>query len=52
MYHVVSEVPTLRWQGRAETDAALNKLLELERAIDGWDGKKITQTCHHFIMGE
>ncbi|ELT95072.1 hypothetical protein CAPTEDRAFT_226962 [Capitella teleta] len=42
---------TLRFQGRAEREIALNKMNELQKCIDGWEGGKgIGQNCHEFIM--
>ena len=43
---------TLRFQGRAEKEAALSKMNELQKQIDGWEGKNIGQSCHEFIMGK
>ena len=42
----------LRFQGRAERDAALQKMAELQKSIDGWEGKNIGQSCNEFIMGK
>jgi len=38
--------------GRANRDIALNKMNELQRSIDGWEGKDIGQSCNEYIMGE
>ena len=42
----------LRFQGRAERDVALQKMAELQKSIDGWEGKNIGQSCNEFIMGK
>ena len=42
----------LRFQGRAEREVALQKMQELQKSIDGWEGKNIGQSCHEFIMGQ
>ena len=36
---------------RNHTEKSLAKLRDLEKSIDGWDGKKITQSCTEFVMG-
>jgi len=38
--------------GRANRDIALNKMNELQKSIDGWEGKDIGQSCNEYIMGE
>ena len=48
---IIREVSTLRFQGRLEKEAALNKMNDLQKSIDGWDGKNISQSCHEFLMG-
>ena len=43
---------TLRFHGRAERETALNKMNELQKSIEGWEGKDIGQSCNEFIMGK
>ena len=45
---------SLRFRGRmaAERDAALHKMNDLQKSIDGWEGKNIGQSCNDFIMGK
>ena len=43
---------TLRFQGRAEREAALTKMNQLQKSIDGWEGKNIGQSCNEFIIGK
>jgi len=38
--------------GRANRDIALNKMNELQKSIDGWEGKHIGHSCNEYIMGE
>jgi len=38
--------------GRANRDIAVNKMNELQKSIDGWEGKDIGQSCNEYIMGE
>ena len=40
-----------RFFPRNDTEKSLDKLRELEKSIDGWDGKKITQSCTELVMG-
>jgi len=37
---------------RANRYLALNKMNELQKSIDGWEGKDIGQSCNEYIMGE
>jgi len=42
-----------RFRGsRANRDIALNKMNEVQKSIDGWEGKDISQSCNEYIMGE
>jgi len=43
---------TLRFQGRAEREAALTKMAQLQKSIDGWEGKNIGQSCNECVIGE
>lgn len=43
---------SLRFQGRGDRQAALGKMNELQKSIDGWEGKDIGQSCNEFIMGK
>jgi hypothetical protein len=38
--------------GRASREVALSKMNELQKSIDGWEGKDIGQSCNELIMGE
>ncbi|CAG2100955.1 unnamed protein product, partial [Medioppia subpectinata] len=40
----------LRLYGRTNRAAALTKMSELQRSIDGWEGKDISQFCNEFVM--
>lgn len=40
----------LRMHGRTSRQAALQKMNELQKSIDGWEGKDIGQCCNEFIM--
>lgn len=40
----------LRFQGRASREMALAKMNELQKSIDGWEGKDIGQSCNEYIM--
>ena len=40
----------LRLYGRTNRAAALTKMSELQRSIDGWEGKDIGQFCNEFVM--
>lgn len=41
---------TLR-HGRQSRQQTLSKMKELQRSIDGWEGKVITQCCNEFVLG-
>ncbi|CAI9720907.1 son of sevenless homolog 1-like [Octopus vulgaris] len=41
---------SLRLQGQSGRQAALAKMNELQKSIDGWEGKDIWQSCNEFIM--
>lgn len=41
---------SLRLQGQSGRQAALTKMNELQKSIDGWEGKDIWQSCNEFIM--
>ena len=43
---------SLRLQGRGGRQAALMKMSELQKSIDGWEGKDIGNSYNKFIMGE
>ena len=43
---------SLRLQGRGGRQAALAKMGELQKSIDGWEGKDIGKSCNKFIMGK
>ena len=40
----------LRLNGRTNRATALAKMTDIQRAIDGWEGKDIGQSCNEFIM--
>lgn len=40
----------LRLYGRTNRAAALVKMAELQKSIDGWEGKDIGQFCNEFVM--
>ncbi|KAK3094148.1 hypothetical protein FSP39_024725, partial [Pinctada imbricata] len=40
---------SLRLQGRTGRQAVVQKMSELQRSIDGWEGKAIWQSCSEFI---
>ncbi len=42
---------SLRFHHRGDRQAALNKMSELLKSIDGWEGKDTNQSCNKFIMG-
>ncbi|KAL5007967.1 hypothetical protein ScPMuIL_013548 [Solemya velum] len=41
---------SLRLQGRVGRQAVLQKMTELQKSIDGWEGKDIWQSCSEFIL--
>lgn len=41
---------SLRIFGRMSRQAALQKMNELQKSIDGWEGKDIGQCCNEFIL--
>ena len=42
----------VRMHGRARRQMALEKANELQKLIDGWEGKDIGQCCNEFIRGK
>ena len=42
----------MRFTGRGERQAALTKMQELIKIVDGWEGKDTVNSCNKFIMGE
>lgn len=46
----VGEGYFLRLNGRTNRATALAKMTDIQRAIDGWEGKDIGQSCNEFIM--
>ena len=43
---------SLRLHRRSNRQAQVQKMSELQRNIDGWEGKDIWQTCSEFILGK
>ncbi|XP_052768277.1 son of sevenless homolog 2-like [Mya arenaria] len=41
---------TLRMQGRTGRQAVVQKMSELQKSIDGWEGRDIWQSCSEFIL--
>ncbi|KAK3580871.1 hypothetical protein CHS0354_032932 [Potamilus streckersoni] len=41
---------SLRLQGRTGRQAVVQKMYELQKSIDGWEGKDIWQSCSEFII--
>ncbi|CAH1790907.1 unnamed protein product [Owenia fusiformis] len=41
---------SLRCYGRMGRQAALNKMNDLQKSIDGWEGKDIAQSSNEFVM--
>lgn len=48
---IVDRGNCLRFQGRASRELALGKMSELQKSIDGWEGKDIGQSCNEYLMG-
>lgn len=42
---------SLRLQGRTGRQAVVQKMSELQKSIDGWEGQDIWQSCSEFILG-
>jgi len=42
---------SLRLQGRTGRQAVVQKMSELQKSIDGWEGRDIWQSCSEFILG-
>ena len=42
---------SLRLQGRTGRQAIVQKMSELQKSIDGWEGRDIWQSCSEFILG-
>ena len=45
---MISEINTK--QGRATRKATLQKLNDIQKSIEGWEGKDLTQCCSEFIL--
>lgn len=43
---------SLRLQGRTGRQQVVQKMSELQKSIDGWEGKDIWQSCSEFILGK
>ena len=43
---------SLRLQGRTGRQAVVQKMSELQKSIDGWEGRDIWQSCSEFILGK
>ena len=43
---------SLRLQGRTGRQAVVQKMSELQKSIDGWEGRDIWQSCSEFIIGK
>lgn len=41
----------LPMQSRARRQAALEKISEIQKTVDGWDQRDIGQCCNEFIRG-
>lgn len=41
----------LRMQSRARRQAALEKISELQKTVDGWNQREYGQSCNEFIRG-
>lgn len=41
----------VRSHGQTSRQAALQKMNELQKSIDGWEGKDIGQCCSEVVMG-
>lgn len=37
---------------RSNRQASIQKMNELQKSIDGWEGKDIGQCCNDFVMGK
>jgi len=49
--HFSRDVCGVRMHGRARRQAAMKKINELQKSIEGWDSKDIGQSCNEFIRG-
>ena len=47
----VDRETSLRLQGRTGRQAVVQKMSELQKSIDGWEGRDIWQSCSEFILG-
>jgi len=42
----------LRLQGKTGRQQTVQKMTELQKSIDGWEGRDIAQSCSEFILGK